>query len=64
MASTMSILVHCFVPPVLIGPILSTWVSYPVDSHLKNTLLRTKMKLMNDQIQVAGDQWLVFLYAN
>ena len=38
--------------------------SYPVDDHLKISLLRTKTKLMNGQIQVAGDQWPVFLYAN
>jgi len=61
----MSVLVHCFVLPVLIGPILSTSLqSYAVDSHLTNSLIRTKTKLMNGQIQVAGDQWPVFLYAN
>jgi len=38
--------------------------SYAVDSHLTNSLIRTKTKLMNGQIQVAGDQWPVFLYAN
>ena len=37
--------------------------SYPVDDHLKMSLLRTKTKLMNGQIQVTGDQWPVFLYA-
>ena len=31
---------------------------------LNNLLLRTKTKLMNGQIQVAGNQWLLFLYAN
>ena len=60
----MSILVHCFVPPVLIGPILSMYLqSYLVDSCL-NSVLRTKAKLTNGQIQVAGDQWPVFLYAD
>ena len=30
----------------------------------KSFPLRTKSKLVNGQIQVAGDQWPVFLYAN
>ena len=30
----------------------------------KKNLLRTKTKLTNGQIQVAGDQWPLFLYAN
>ena len=30
----------------------------------KSFPLRTKAKLVNGQIQVAGDQWPVFLYAN
>ena len=54
-----------FVPLVLIGPILSTCLlSYSVDFSFKNSPLRTKTKLMNGQVQVAGDQWPVFLYAN
>ena len=36
----------------------------PSRLSFKNPSLRTKTKLMNGQIQVAGDQWPVFLYAN
>ena len=38
--------------------------SYSIIAHSEQLLLRTKVKLMNGQIQVAGDQWLLFLYAN
>ena len=32
--------------------------------HLSACIHRTRNKLVNGQIQVAGDQWPVFLYAN
>ena len=38
--------------------------SYSIVAHSEQLLLRTKAKLMNGQIQVAGDQWPLFLYAN
>ena len=36
----------------------------PSRFSFKESPLRTKTKLINGQIQVAGDQWPVFLYAN
>ena len=52
-------------PAGLDWAILSTCLlSYSVDFSFKNSPLRTKTKLMNGQVQVAGDQWPVFLYAN
>ena len=45
---------------------LSTFLlSYQLEyCSIENALLRTKTKLMNGQIQVAGDQWPLLLYAN
>ena len=64
--STTSVQVCSFVLQVSIGIMSSTYLlSYQLGCcSLKNAMLRTKVKLMNGQIQVAGDQWLVFLYAD
>ena len=52
------------VPPVWTG---TTWsilfICFPINST-DHPISRTRTKLMNGQIQVAGDQWPVFLYAN
>ena len=55
-----------FVPQGSIGIMSSTYLlSYQLGCcSFKNAMLRTKTKLMNGQIQVAGDQWPVFLYVD
>lgn len=60
MALTISTLEHSFVQLAWIGPILSKWVMQ-THSVFHN---RTRVELIKRQIQVAGDQWPTFLYAN
>ena len=60
----MSIQGHCCAQRALTGSILS---EFPFTLSLLNgyhTASRTRSKLINGQIQVAGDQWPVFLYAD
>ena len=60
----MSALARYFVWQVLIGKILSMSLpNFRVAGHLQ-TLPRMKSKLINSQIQIVGDQWPIFLYAN
>lgn len=52
------------VPQDSTGAMLSEVIVSYIDAHLKNCIHRTRNKLVNGQIQVAGDQWPLFLYAN
>ena len=63
-ASIMKGLEPFSVPQVWTGTIPSiSFICFPI--KLTDILIsRTQTKLMNSQIQVAGDQWPVFLYAN
>ena len=60
----MSVQGRCCAQQALTGSILS---EFPFTISLLNgyhTASRTRSKLVNGQIQVAGDQWPVFLYAD
>ena len=50
--------------PVWIGIIWSKFWFAPQTGVANFAISRTQTKLMNGHIQVAGDQWPVFLYAN
>ena len=52
------------VPPIWTGTIWSILFIYFPINLTDHPISRTQTKLMTGQIQVAGDQWPVFLYAN
>lgn len=60
----MNELAPCYVPRDSTGVTLSEFIVSYNHARLKNFIHRTRDKLMSGQIQVAGDQWPLFLYAN
>ena len=62
--STMSVRGHSCVQRALIGTTPSEFLSIYCHRVADHTASRTRAKLVNGEIQVAGDQWPVFLYAD
>ena len=60
----MSVWGHSCVRQVLIGTTPSEFLSIYCHKVADHTASRTRAKLVNGEIQVAGDQWPVFLYAD
>ena len=60
----MSIRGHSCVQWALIGTTLSKFLAVYCHKVADHTPSRTRAKLINGKIQVAGDQWPVFLYAD
>jgi hypothetical protein len=63
-ASTTTVLARSFVQQDWIGTMLSMFNMSLYHLFGLNTTRRTWTKLANGELQVAGDQWPVFLYAN
>jgi len=55
---------HSCVQQALIGTTLSEFTSIYRPQVADHIVSRTRTKLVNGEIQVAGDQWPVFLYAD
>ena len=55
---------HSCVRQALIGTTLSEFTSIYRPQVADHIVSRTRAKLVNGEIQVAGDQWPVFLYAD
>ena len=60
----MSKLELCSVPQDLIGTTQSMYFCFLIIAFNNLMIRRTKIKLSNGEMQVKGDQWPIFLYAD